>query len=34
MLFNEANEMARLLKIGDTVDAYRKPDSLPIFLGA
>ena len=34
MLFKEANDRARLLKIGDTVDAYSTPESLPISLGA
>ena len=34
MLFKEANDKAKLLKIGDSVDAYSSPESLPISQGA
>ena len=34
ILFNEARDIARLLRIGATVDAYKTPVSLPISLGA
>ena len=34
MLFKDAKDIARLLKIGDTVDAYITPDSFPMSRGA
>ena len=34
MLFKEASDMARLLRIGAIAEAYLTPSSLPIFLGA
>ena len=34
MLFKDASESARLLKIGESVAAYRIPSNLPIFRGA
>ena len=34
MLFKDAKERARLLKIGDTAEAYDIPESLPISRGA
>lgn len=32
MLFSEANEIAKLLRIGAMAEAYVMPDNLPMFL--
>ena len=34
MLFSAAIDRAKLLTIGETVDAYSRPESLPMSLGA